>query len=159
MKTVYQDRIYKDSKGRYFTGEYLKNQFNIETEAAHEHGYKDVKLYAKTWDKYQEELTGKNIRCNYSQLFQQDARLILCNNLPEVFPEMWDYIENGDYYDEENDTYCDIFQYYIIDNATAEDLKKHTDNIIFYIEKLDLYALGVTHWGTAWDYVPEDFTY
>jgi hypothetical protein len=159
MKTVYQDRIYKDSKGRYFTGEYLKNQFNIETEAAHKQGYKDVRLYAKTWEEYQEELTGKNIRCNYSQLFNQDARLILCNNLPEVFPEMWDYIENGDYYDEENDTYTDIFQYYIIDSQTAEDLKEHTDNIVFYIEKLDLYALGVTHWGTSWDYVPEDFIY
>lgn len=157
MKTVYQDLIYKDSKGRYFTGEYLKNQFHIIPDIVE--GYTEISHKTMSWDEMQEELTGKNIRCNYSQLFNQDARLILCNNLPEVFPEMWDYIENGDCYDEENDTYADIYQYYIIDSQTAEDLKKHTDNIVFYIEKLDLYALGVTHYGTSWAYVPEDFIY
>lgn len=159
MKTVYQDRIYKDSKGRYFTGEYLKNQFNIETEAAHKHGYKDVRLYAKTWEEYQEELSGKTIRCNYTQVFPDNKNLILCNELPNAFPDMWDFIENGNYYDEENDTYADIYQFFIIDDYTAEYLIEHTDNIIFYIGKLDLYALGVTHWGTSWDYVPEDFIY
>ncbi len=159
MKTVYQDTIYKDSKGRYFTGEYLKNQFRIDPEAAAEKGYKEISYKNMAWDEFQKELTGKTIRCNYTQVFPGDSQMILCNELPNVFPDMWEYIENGEYYDEENDTYSEIFQYYIIDGHTAEQLKEHTDNIIFYIEALDLYVLGVTHWGTGWDYVPEDFIY
>ena len=66
---------------------------------------------------------------------------------------MWEYIENGGDYDE----YTEIYQYYIIDSGTAERLKEHTDEIIFYIEKLDLYVLGVTHWGTSWTHCTAEF--
>jgi hypothetical protein len=72
---------------------------------------------------------------------------------------MWEYIENGSDYDEEDDTYREIYQYYIIDPTTAERLKEHTNEIIYYIEKLDLYILGVTHWGTAWSHCAAEFIY
>ena len=157
MKTVYQDTIYKDSTGRYFTGEYLKNNKNIIPDLVE--GYTEISHKTMDWDELQNELTGKTIRCNYTQIFPADSQMILCNELPTVFPELWDSVENGDYYDDENDTYSEIFQFYIIDGDTAEQLKEHTDNIIFYIDALDLYVLGVTHWGTSWNYVPEDFIY
>ena len=67
----------------------------------------------------------------------------------------WDVI-NGSEYDEETDSYVDIFQYYIISAQGAEILQRETEEIVFYNEELDLYVWGVTHFGTAWDYVLTD---
>ena len=67
----------------------------------------------------------------------------------------WDVI-NGSEYDEETDSYADIFQYYIISAQGAEILQRETEEIVFYNEELDLYVWGVTHFGTAWDYVLTD---
>lgn len=58
--------------------------------------------------------------------------------------------------EEENNSYnTDIFQYYIISSQGAEILKE-INEIVFYNEELDIYVWGVTHWGTAWDYVLTD---
>ena len=67
----------------------------------------------------------------------------------------WDVI-NGSEYDEETDSYADIFQYYIISSQGAEILQRETEEIVFYNEELDMYVWGVTHFGTAWDYVLTD---
>ena len=67
----------------------------------------------------------------------------------------WDVI-NGSEYDEETDSYADIFQYYIISAQGAEILQRETKEIVFYNEELDMYVWGVTHFGTAWDYVLTD---
>ena len=47
----------------------------------------------------------------------------------------------------------EIFQYFIIDYTGYRILNDHTNEIIFYIDSLDMYIWGVTHWGTSWDYV------
>ena len=52
--------------------------------------------------------------------------------------------------------YRDIFQYFIIDSNGADILQEYTDEIVWYNEELDMYVWGVTHWGTAWDYVLTD---
>lgn len=67
----------------------------------------------------------------------------------------WEVI-NGSEYDEETDSYADIFQYYIISAQGAEILQRETEEIVFYNEELDMYVWGVTHYGTAWDYVLTD---
>lgn len=153
MSKFYADRFYKDENGNYYTGEYLINEYGTTK------GYRDIKLYAKTWDDFHNEMDGKSVRCTYSQIFAPDSSMILCNNIPEQFPDIWDCIENGDCYDPEYDCYNEIFQWYIIDDNTAARLKEHTDELIFYIESLDIYVLGVTHWGTAWSHVGTDFIY
>ena len=56
---------------------------------------------------------------------------------------------------EQNDA-PEIFQYYIISDAGAELLKDLTDEILYYIDYLDIYIWGVTHYGTSWDYVLTD---
>jgi hypothetical protein len=157
MSKFYADRFYKNESGEYFTGEYLKNHYNIIPDLIE--GYTEIEYNTKSWDEFNDEMQGKTVYCNYSQIFNPDSQMILCNEIPNVFPEMWEYIENGSEYDEENDTYTEIFQYYIIDPGTAERLKEHTDEIIYYIEKLDIYVLGVTHWGTGWNYVTAEFIY
>ncbi len=50
----------------------------------------------------------------------------------------------------------EIFQYYIIDDAGAQILQDWTDEIVYYIDYLDIYIWGVTHYGTSWDYVLTD---
>lgn len=80
---------------------------------------------------------------------------VLNNNIFEAmdFGE-WE-LESGCDYDEENECYEDIFQYYIVDDNGAEILKE-AGEIVYYNEKLDMYVWGVTHYGTSWDYVLTD---
>lgn len=46
----------------------------------------------------------------------------------------------------------EVFQWYIISDPSF--IMEHTDELVFHDEELDLYILGVTHFGTSWDYVP-----
>ena len=46
-----------------------------------------------------------------------------------------------------------IFQDYIISEYGYKFLEEHTDEIVFYNEKLDIYVWGITHFGTAWSHV------
>lgn len=84
---------------------------------------------------------------------------VLCNDITKLFYSTLnnEYCEpmliNGNDYDSENDNYIDIFQYYIINQNGADILQDCTDEIVYYIENLDLYIWGVTHYGTSWDYV------
>lgn len=69
--------------------------------------------------------------------------------------EDWE-LENGCDYDEEDDEYIEIYQYYIISEQGADILKDYTNEIVYYNCHLDMYVWGVTHWGTSWDYVLTD---
>lgn len=143
MKQFYADEFFKDENGTVYTGEYIEHNKHI----------KERHTLTKIENPH-EELQGQTVRCNYSQIFYPNSGLILCNNIPQVDECLFDNIENGSFWE-----YCDIFQWYIIDNSTAERLKRSTKELIFYSEKLDVYVLGVTHYGTAWDYVGAEFTY
>jgi hypothetical protein len=82
---------------------------------------------------------------------------ILCNDITKLFfteingtyqeAELY----NGADYDEEEDYYYDIYQYYIIDNNGVDILETNTDEIIYYLPELDMYIWGVTHYGTPWN--------
>lgn len=67
----------------------------------------------------------------------------------------WEIV-NGCEYDEENDEYTEVFQYYIIDDYGAEILQDMTEELVWYNEDLGMYVWGVTHYGTSWDYVLTD---
>ena len=58
--------------------------------------------------------------------------------------------------EQEQDSYPEIYQYYIISDNGADILKRFTDEIVYYIPVLNVYVWGVTHWGTSWDYVLTD---
>ena len=57
---------------------------------------------------------------------------------------------------EQQENEPEIYQYYIISDQGADILKRYTNEIVYYIEYLDIYIWGVTHWGTSWDYVLTD---
>lgn len=151
-KFVLWDDIYKNEEGKLYTKTWRDNNSWWEDK----HTWEKVNLYDID--------SGTPIRCVYSQLFCPNSSLLLCNDIVQVDNELYDNLENGElwhYYDaegnevEEDDDYeseeaVDIYQYYLIDDQTAKDLMRHTDEIILYSEMLDLYVLGVTHFGTMW---------
>jgi len=67
----------------------------------------------------------------------------------------WETV-NGSEYDEETDSYAEIFRYYIVSERGAELIQEYTDDILFYHEELDIYLWGVTHFGSSWDHVLTD---
>ena len=178
IKFVYWDDIYTNGKGRYCTEQYLINNFYKQNdEGVYISRYDDKDTFTKVNDTWN-ELQGKTIRCNYAQLFHDNDSLLLCNDIPKVDELLWDNVEGGElynYYDEDgneitkeeydelgwesgaNEQMRDIYQYYLINESLADMLKEHTDNIVFYSDKLNLYVLGVTHFGTGWSCVAEDF--
>lgn len=66
----------------------------------------------------------------------------------------WEII-NGSDYDEESDTYNEVFQWFIVGDDGREILMD-TDEILYENAELGITLWGVTHWGTSWDYVLTD---
>lgn len=85
--------------------------------------------------------------------------LILNNDLiPQLMEKgfYFDYFCGTDY-DEEEDQYIDIYQYYLISDIAAERFAEYTNEIVLYNEELGLYLLCVTHFGTPWHGVPANW--
>lgn len=160
-KQFYADNFYQDEKGNLYTGEYIKENDYLK---------KDYKF--TLIENNFEKLKGKKVTCNYDQIFYPDSSLLLCNNIIQVDECLYENIENGDFYDyydkdgnecseeeAEEEHYKDVYQWFLIDEGTANRLKNHTGELIFYSEKLDIYVLGVTHYGTLWCGVSTEFIY
>lgn len=69
--------------------------------------------------------------------------------------EDWEIV-NGSEYDDETDSYEEVFQWYIIPEYGAEILQRYTNEIVYYSDEFNMYIWGVTHFGTSWDYVLTD---
>ncbi len=80
---------------------------------------------------------------------------VLCNKMADRLGETLE-LDHGTDYNEEEDYFIDVYQYYIIDEAGYNILKEYTDEIIYYDDELDVYVWGVTHFGTSWKYVLTD---
>ena len=93
--------------------------------------------------------------------FEKEHKRLSYSNMLKVFTD--EFILNNkvasrfafDYLDESKMD-AEIFQYYIISSHSAGELQEHTNEVILYNEGLDIYLLGVTHFGTSWDYVLTD---
>ena len=80
--------------------------------------------------------------------------IILGNELMEhTGYENWDLYSG---YEELDDEYVEVYQYYIISGGGADFLAEYTDELVYYNEQLNLYLWGITHFGTSWDYVLTD---
>lgn len=97
-------------------------------------------------------------RISYKRLVERYFNnMILCNNIVNNYEDL--EIVAGSDYDEEEDTYKDIYQYFIVDGCFDEEaLQKVGEElgVVYYNSNLDLYILGVDHLGTSWDYVLTD---
>ncbi len=96
----------------------------------------------------------QNKRVDYATL-DKAFDSVLCNSMMYLMRSgkySWEMI-NGTDYDEEDDSFREIYQYYVISDYGYRILSEYTDEIVYYCDELDIYVWGVTHYGTAWDYV------
>ena len=105
-------------------------------------------------------------KISYDDLAKRVGDCILNNELQAQLGGEYEFeLENGevDYcykHDtkeecEAQDDQCDyesveVYQTYIIDAGGADYLKRKTNEIVYYCEKLELYLWGITHFGTSW---------
>lgn len=66
-------------------------------------------------------------------------------------------LENGTDYNEEDDCWVDVYQYFIIGAGDAGSLKRLTNEIIYRNDDLKMYLLGVTHFCMLWDSVVTEY--
>ena len=120
-----------------------------------------MKNYYNYW--YGSEVSSYGLekgKVDYSCLANALGGIVLNNY---IMNETWEIDEwnivNG-YSTEDDDDYdiyeTEIYQTYIISDYGAEILMRHTDEIVYYNETLDMYVWGVTHYGTSWTYVLTD---
>ena len=85
--------------------------------------------------------------------------MILNNDIMHNLSAKGFYFElvSGEDYDEENDYYYDVYQLYIIGDEDARRLTEYTNELVYYCYDLDLYLLGVCHWGTHWSGVASNW--
>jgi hypothetical protein len=78
---------------------------------------------------------------------------IMCNNLPEIDESIFENFR-FDYYDENQDP-TEVYQWFLCSGCESdiEYLEKRFGLKFTYSDKLDLFVLCVTHFGTSWDYV------
>ena len=84
------------------------------------------------------------LRCTYKELYNfciKDG--VLCSSLQNKKLKRL----NGTIAQKE------IAQFILIEKEDAEKIKKYSEENLFYYEPLELYVLGVNHFGTSWDYV------
>lgn len=83
------------------------------------------------------------------QTLAKPLNMILCNDIEEYCEQL-----NGPIYIKKTGDF-DIFQWYIIDGRSYRMLRDWTDECLFVatVGTLELYVWGVTHFGTAWDYI------
>ena len=110
-------------------------------------GYVDYRTLAAAFDAVLANgIMEKTYDIGYWELENGSDRYYYDNDGNEITEEEYD--ENGGGYE-----YYDVYQTYIISASGAEILKDYTDELVWYNSELDLYVWGVTHFGTAWDYV------
>lgn len=83
--------------------------------------------------------------------------MVLCNNIVEADFSVYENMSQSDY-DEETDTYNEIYQWFICSALDEYDIKalNHFGVITSYSNLLDCDVICVDHWGTSWDYVLTD---
>lgn len=119
---------------------------------------KKIKKYVRKEDlnEYEKE----HNRISYKRLIDRISNSIyLFNKAPELSNYDLEFVVGTDY-DEENDSYIEMYQYFLIDidEYTIEKLQelKCNDVIIAWSGTLENYILCVDHFGTSWDYVLTD---
>lgn len=96
----------------------------------------------------------KSERTTYRDMIEFCCENMILNNyIMRELSEKGFYfeIENGSDYDESEDCYFDIYQTFIISSQDARRLEEYTNEIVYYCEELDMYLLGVAHFGTPWN--------
>lgn len=106
------------------------------------------------------EMAREENRLDYASMVDwcTDGSMVSLHVSPWKMAEDWElqYESDDDDNDEdendedEDDEDEEVFQWFIIGNNSARYFLKFTNELIYYSEELDMYLLGVDHWGTPW---------
>ena len=75
----------------------------------------------------------------------------------ELTKEEKEAYRSGKYPHEVSESPVDIYQYFIIEDTGADYLMRHTDEIVYYSEKLEMYIWAIDELGTPWEAVEREF--
>lgn len=98
------------------------------------------------------------IKTTWGKVFEKD-NICLFNEFPNILQklEQYDELLQWDEYDDETESYNEVYQWYIIpSDYTVRWLKEFCPEIaadIHHSETVGHYIMAVRHWGTGWDYV------
>lgn len=110
--------------------------------------------YIKRYLKEEDVINGYLSEAKAFELFFDN--MIMCNNYLQKNYENIEELISA--YDEENDSYIDEYQYFIVDIAFNEEITKKAvekmGNTLYYDSELDLYLTGITDLGTSRRIVP-----
>jgi hypothetical protein len=99
----------------------------------------------------------KEFYTDYKTAAKWQCSLILCNEIAEIDPSVFENFRFNAYEDDEQEgDPIEIYQYFLTDlTPDGVDFMEETFNLKYtYPEMLCLFVLCVTHFGTSWDYVP-----
>ncbi len=112
---------------------------------------KEMKMYdGEVYGAKVSEYGLKNGYLDYFTLAEIVGARILNNTVRAETMEDWEMVAG------EWDFDGMVYQDYIVSVSGYLFLKEHTDELVFYNEKLDIYVWAITHFGTSWDYVLTD---
>ena len=95
--------------------------------------------------KLENEISELELKLNNKHICKDDVNMRI-SELRECIDELEQQQENPP----------EVFQWFIVSSYGAEIIQEFTDDPLYYLEPLDMYVWGVTHWGTSWDYVLTD---
>ena len=117
---------------------------------------KKIKLYnGKVFGFEVGDYALENGYLDYHTLSKMVGDMVLSNYMMQYMGSLGWELVNGDDIDEDGE-YQEIYQWYIISEYGANILQEYTDEIVYFHEEMDMYVWGITHFGTAWDYVLTD---
>ena len=97
----------------------------------------------------------KKIKTTWGKVFEH-TNLVLFNEYPNILQRLEEYDELAqfDNYDEESDSYDEIYQWYILDDADwLERFCPEIAEDVHWSDTVGHYILAVKHLGTGWDAV------
>lgn len=94
------------------------------------------------------------IKTTWGKVFE-NINIMMLNEYPNIVSKCGAYeeLDQWDLYDDENDTYTEVAQWYIVKDYDVEWLKDYCPDIaegIHYSETIRHYIMAVYHWGTPW---------
>lgn len=97
----------------------------------------------------------KRIATTWGKVFEK-SKIMLFNEYPNILNRLGEYDELAEFcsYDEESDSYEDIYQWYIVGDADAEWLERFCPAIyedVKWSDTIGHYIMAVRHFGTGWD--------
>lgn len=136
--------LYNDEE--FLNMEIENNEYYIREELLNYPGIITSSGTGKTWTKY---ALLDDIYTDYYTGEYTLLELLTMEDPDEAIEELEEAISD---YSQEHYLNDEIYQYFIISESDLYSIEKYTNYPIYYSDELDIYLLGITHWGMSWSF-------